>query len=151
MLSLDHAAHADDQALPSRSSLHRLNRRTLYGAILSIATLTASATSAAWAQAVQLAVVDVKTVAQGFQLSKLIGVRVNNDKDEKIGALEDLILTKDHNLIAILQVGGFLGLGGYLVAVPYDSLNISDDGRKISLAGASKEELKKLPEFQFKN
>jgi hypothetical protein len=36
-----------------------------------------------------------------------------------------------------------------LVAIPYDSLNISDDGRKITLAGASKEALKKLPQFQF--
>jgi hypothetical protein len=38
-----------------------------------------------------------------------------------------------------------------LVAVPYDSLDISDDGRKITLAGASKEALSKLPEYQRKS
>jgi hypothetical protein len=140
MLSLDHALHVT----------HRLNRRVLAGAMLSIAMLATPATCPAWAQAVQLAVVDVKAVAQGYQVSKLLGVRVNNDKDDKIGALEDLIITKDRSLIAILQVGGFLGLGGYLIAVPYDSLSISDDGRKITLAGATKESLQKLPEFQFK-
>jgi PRC-barrel domain len=136
MLSLDHAPH-------------RLSRRTLPGAALSIAVL-ASSTISAWAQAVELAVVDVRTVAQGYRASKLIGERVDNDKNEKIGTLDDLIITKDKSLIAILQVGGFLGVGGYLVAVSYDNLNISDDGRKITLAGASKDALKKLPEFQFK-
>jgi hypothetical protein len=94
--------------------------------------------------------VDVKAVGQGFQTSKLLGTRVQNDKDERIGTLDDLVITKDRSMYAILQVGGFLGVGGHLVAVPYDSLNIADDGRKITLAGASKEALKELPEFDFK-
>jgi hypothetical protein len=50
----------------------------------------------------------------------------------------------------ILQVEAFLGLGAHLVAVPDESLNISDDGRTIPLAGASEEALQKLPEFEFK-
>ncbi|MDB5397224.1 MAG: hypothetical protein JWM91_4730 [Rhodospirillales bacterium] len=150
MLSLDHAPHLDEQATPRRPPPHRLSRRTVSGAMLSIVGLVASATSRTWAQAVQLVTVDVKTVAQGFQASKLAGTPVRNDKNEKIGMLDDLVVTKDHGLFAILQVGSFLGLGGYLVAVPFDSLNISDDGRKITLPGASKEALKQLPEFQFK-
>jgi hypothetical protein len=52
-------------------------------------------------------------------------------------------------LFAVLQVGGFLGLGGRLVAVPYESLTIGDNGRKITLPGASKEELQKLAEFKY--
>jgi hypothetical protein len=53
-------------------------------------------------------------------------------------------------LVAILQVGGFLGLGGHLIATPYENLNISNDGRKITLAGTSKETLGKLPELEYK-
>jgi len=45
---------------------------------------------------------------------------------------------------AILQIGGFLGLGGRLVAVPYDSLKIDDTGERIEMPDASKEELSKL-------
>jgi hypothetical protein len=49
-----------------------------------------------------------------------------------------------------LQVGGFLGLGGFLIAVPYNSLNISPDGKKIVLTqGGSKAELQKTPEFKY--
>ena len=52
-------------------------------------------------------------------------------------------------LFAILQVGGFLGIGGFLVAIPYNSLEINEDGSKIVLAQGSKEELQKLPEFKY--
>ena len=69
--------------------------------------------------------------------------------DRQIGALDDLIITTDHKLFAVLQVGGFLGLGGYLIALPYESLAIDDHGRKITLAGASKDAVHKLPEFQY--
>ncbi len=103
-----------------------------------------------YAQAVNLIQVDIKTVAQGYQGSKLVGRPVYNDKGEKIGTLDDLIVTGDKNLYAVLQVGGFLGLGGHLIALPYDSLKIDDDGRKLTLAGASKDALGKLPEFQYK-
>lgn len=102
------------------------------------------------AQAVQLVVVDIKAVDQGYRASQLMGRSVQNDKDQKIGTLDDLVVTKDHALFGVLQVGAFLGLGGHLIAVPYDSLDISDDGRKITLAGASKEALGKLPEYQEK-
>ena len=42
-------------------------------------------------------------------------------------------------------------LGGHLVAVPYDSLVIDDEGSKIQLPGASKDELRKLPELRYRS
>ena len=84
-------------------------------------------------------------------MSKLTGRNVQNDKEEKIGTVDDFIVTKDRKLFAILQVGGFLGLGGHLIAISYEALDISPDGQKITLAGASKEAVKSLPEFKFKN
>ena len=38
---------------------------------------------------------------------------------------------------------------GHLVVVPYDSLVIDETGQKITLPGASKDELKKLSEFNY--
>jgi hypothetical protein len=40
-------------------------------------------------------------------------------------------------------------MGGHLVVVPYESLNIDDTGKKIVLPGASKDELKKLNEYKY--
>jgi hypothetical protein len=41
------------------------------------------------AQAVQLVVVDIKAVDQGYRVSKLLGRSVQNDKAQKIGTLDD--------------------------------------------------------------
>src|ERR1700687_5509778 len=100
---------------------------------------------------VSLVKVDLSVVAKGYRMSKLIGSSVINDKSEKIGTVDDVIADKDKKLLsfAVLQVGGFLGLGGRLVAVPYDSLVIDDTGQKITLPGATKDELKKLSEFSY--
>ena len=137
---------------PTMQSAPSMSRREAAIAVLSAATLGAAVPiGAAHAQAVQLVAVDVVgRNGQGYQISKLIGRSVQNDKAEKIGTVDDFIVTKERSLIAILQVGGFLGLGGRLIAVPYDSLKIADDGQKITLADGSKEALQKLPEFKFK-
>jgi sporulation protein YlmC with PRC-barrel domain len=100
-------------------------------------------------QGVQLVKVDVAVVAKGYRASKLIGSGITNEKNEKIGSLDDIVIDEKQVMFAILQVGGFLGLGKHLVAVPYESLKISDDGKKIELPGATKDELKKLAEFKY--
>jgi hypothetical protein len=61
---------------------------------------------------VELVVADVKTVAKGYRASALL----------KSDVVDDLIIGRENNeLFAVIQVGGFLGLGGRLVAVPYSA------------------------------
>ena len=98
---------------------------------------------------VKLIVVDVVAVADGYRFSKLKGTNVHNTQNEKLGELDDLIVGKDRVLFAIIEVGGFLGLGSHLIAVPYTSLQISDGGRRIVLPNATKQNLKELPEFKY--
>jgi uncharacterized protein YrrD len=94
--------------------------------------------------------VDEKPLAEAYRASKLIGASVANEKDEKIGNVDDLIITPtDRVLFAVISVGGFLGINGRLVAVPYSSLTVDDKGRKVVLPGASKDALSKLPAFRY--
>jgi hypothetical protein len=65
------------------------------------------------------------------------------------GKIDDIIIDQNNVMFAVLQVGGFLGVGSHLVAVPYDSLKVAEDGKKVELPGASKDELKKLAEFKY--
>ena len=101
------------------------------------------------AQAVQLIEVDVKVVAKGYRASKLIGQDVVNAENEEIGEIDDLVIDQKNVLFAILQVGSFLGLGGHLVALPFDSLKVDEAGKKVTLAGGSKQAIEKLPEFKY--
>jgi hypothetical protein len=120
-----------------------------YAAALVAAMLACSAPMPVLAQGVQLVVVDVHAVADGYRASKLIGSNVLNDQNEKVGTIEDIIIGRDRVLFAVLQVGGFLHLGGHMVAVPYQSLVLDESGGKIKLPGATQEALKKLPEFKY--
>jgi sporulation protein YlmC with PRC-barrel domain len=123
-------------------------RMPLIGAVLALALAAGPALPQ---MGIQLVKVDLSVVARGYRVSKLIGSSVINDKNEKIGTVDDVIADKDkkHLSFAVLQVGGFLGVGGHLVAVPYDSLVMDDTGRKVTLPGASKDELKKLSQFNY--
>lgn len=88
----------------------------------------------------------------GQRASKLIGSAVYNDQNEKIGSVDDLIV-KDGNRIvmAIVSVGGFLGMGNKLVAVPYEQLRLDStkDGTKITMPGANKDALNAMPTFTY--
>jgi sporulation protein YlmC with PRC-barrel domain len=99
-------------------------------------------------QAVGLVSVDVHTLATGYRSSKLVGSTVVNEANETVGKIDDLIVTPNEKVpFAILSVGGFLGVGSRLVAVPFTSLKIAND--RMVLAGATKDALKSLPEFKY--
>ncbi len=99
-----------------------------------------------------IVIVDMDDLEGGYRVSELMRSTVVNDADERIGTIDDFIIGGDDRvLFAILQVGGFLGIGGKLVAVPFDALVLSEeDGkRRIMLPGATREELENAPEFKY--
>ena len=105
-------------------------------------------TPAAAQKPVVLAVVDVKLVALGFRISELIGKPVYNPQGQKVGHVDDFIIQRDKVLMTIINVGGFLGIGGRLIAIPYSSLQMTPKG--MVLPGASKQAVGKLPAFHYR-
>jgi hypothetical protein len=89
-----------------------------------------------------------KAIAVGHRASKILGAPVYNEREERVGTIDDLLITPDRSLsYAILSVGGFLGIGGKLVAIPVEQ--IRDEKGKLILPGATKEAIKALPEFEY--
>jgi sporulation protein YlmC with PRC-barrel domain len=63
-----------------------------------------------------------------WRSSKLIGVNVYNDANDKVAEIEDIIIDKSGKVInVILSVGGFLGIGEHYVAVGMDKLNFVNE------------------------
>jgi sporulation protein YlmC with PRC-barrel domain len=124
----------------------------LFVAGLVVASATMSVTTNAIAQGAPQSVterrVDVVQTGQGFRASKLAGATVYNRDKERIGTIDDLILSPaDRNAFAILSVGGFLGMGKHYVAVPFSSLQISD--KQVLMPDATKQSIEALPEFKY--
>jgi sporulation protein YlmC with PRC-barrel domain len=95
-----------------------------------------------------VASVEMDAVAIGYRASKLIGASVYNDKDERIGKVGDVIVKPDGAVsFAIVDVGGFLGLGKRHVAIPVGQF--SGVKPRVVLPGATKEALEELPAFEY--
>ena len=89
----------------------------------------------------------MKTISRGWSVKdKIMGNSVYNETKEKIGTIDDLIVTRDKSLsYAIIGVGGFLGMGKHDVAIPMSQLKAEQDG--FVLPGATKDALKAMPEY----
>ena len=62
-----------------------------------------------------------------WRASKLVGVNVYNDSNEKLGSIDELIMNKEGKIDkAIIGVGGFLGVGQRDIAVNFDQLKFTD-------------------------
>lgn len=87
----------------------------------------------------------------GYRATKLLGAAVYNSKAQKIGVLEDFIVTAaDEVTVAIVTVGGFLGVGGRRVAIPTELFE-TNDLHQIIFPNGTKEELMRLPAFNYAN
>jgi sporulation protein YlmC with PRC-barrel domain len=125
--------------------------RPSLAATIAIALVSFGATLPAQAQGtqqtVQLAKIDVVKASTGYRASKVIGASIVNDTNETVGKVDDVILGDDKTAYVVLSVGGFLGVGNKLVALPYEAIRKTDE--KLIMPGATKDALKSLPEFKY--
>lgn len=123
------------------------------GKALLMATAVLSASGAyaqvAGTQPLSVTIEQSNALLSGWSAKKsILGKNVYNDKNEKIGAIKDLVVAPDGSLsAAIVATGGFLGVASHDVAVPIGALDIRSGN--FYLAGATKDALKATPEFQY--
>jgi sporulation protein YlmC with PRC-barrel domain len=100
---------------------------------------------------VGVSVVESTEVAAGWSVKKtLLGKAIYNDAGQKVGKVEDLIISPDKNVsYLIVGAGGFIGIGRHDVAVPV--AQVKDQGGRLVMAGATKEALEALPAFDYAN
>jgi sporulation protein YlmC with PRC-barrel domain len=81
-----------------------------------------------------------------------LGQTVYNSADESIGKINDLIMEKDGGIAAaVVGVGGFLGIGEKWVAVPFETISITQtpDTADVKLTTTeTAESLQAAPEFK---
>ena len=80
-----------------------------------------------------------------------IGAPVQNSSGELIGDINDLVFGAAGHISAVaLGVGGFLGMGEKIVAVPFSSLKINTgrDGVRIIVVPLDKAALEQAPAFR---
>jgi sporulation protein YlmC with PRC-barrel domain len=116
-----------------------------------------------------------------WRSSKLIGLNVYNDQNEKLGDINEILLDKSGKVAGVVVgVGGFLGMGEHNIKVDMAKLKFVDEPVRTSattsttttgaanrpstttrsndrkwypdhavLSGASKDQLKSMPQFKY--
>jgi len=94
-----------------------------------------------------LAVASIK-LENGKRLSTIIGATVYGQDAKELGKVDDLVMTGDNQVtLAVVSIGGFLGLGSKFVAFPFKSL--TREGDRLILPGVTPESLNGMPNFQY--
>jgi sporulation protein YlmC with PRC-barrel domain len=96
--------------------------------------------------------VDAKDKSGVLKASELIGMKVEGTDGKNLGKIRDLVIDPEYGDIeyAVLDFGGFLGIGDKYFAVPWDALKKTENGKKIAL-DTTKRDLKKAPGFDKNN
>lgn len=68
------------------------------------------------------------TFKGNWRTSKVVGLSVYNEANESLGSINDLLTDKQGNIKAVvIGVGGFLGVGERLIAVPFDKIKFVNE------------------------
>jgi len=98
--------------------------------------------------ATPIAGVDDGALVLSARASKIIGSKVYKG-DTSIGQIEDVLVDLNHatTTAVILSVGGFLGIGDKLVAVPVTAIKVDSEAKFTT--NLTKEQLTNAPAFDF--
>jgi sporulation protein YlmC with PRC-barrel domain len=88
-------------------------------------------------------------IINGWSVKKsILNKPVVNDQGQKVGSIRDIIVAPDKSVsFAIIGANQFLGVKHHDVAIPVEQLDVKNG--QLVLAGATKEAIKALPEFQY--
>jgi sporulation protein YlmC with PRC-barrel domain len=98
-----------------------------------------------------IAMAELREITTGWSAKRqILGQTVYNDKDEKVGKIDDIIVAPNKAIsYAIVGAGGFLNVAKHDVAIPVNQFKAADG--KLILAGASRDALKAMPAFEYAN
>ena len=87
-----------------------------------------------------------------LKASDLIGMNVHGTDGKKLGDIKDLVIDPEEGSVeyAVLEFGGFAGVGDKYFAVPWEALQLDQTNKKLSL-DVHKKDLKNAPGFDKNN
>jgi hypothetical protein len=124
---------------------------TLALASLALATPARADTHVAGTTLLAVSYSELREVARGWSAKHtVLGQKVYNEKNQRVGFVDDLIVTKDRSVsYVIVNAGPLLGVVRHDVAVPVSRMKLV--GSKLVLAGVTADALRDSPTFEYAN
>ena len=93
------------------------------------------------------------TILGSWQAETVLGKQVRGKANENIGRIVDVIADRNGKIrAALIDFGGFLGLGSRKIAVDWHALKFTpgEDGRNVVTLDLTRDQMKSAPEYREK-
>src|SRR5262249_45507865 len=134
----------DDEHSPNQRKKEAIMKRAIlipFASAVLILAVTPVAAQVAGSTVLGVSVPEPRDVMEGWSAKRqILGQSVYNDKQERIGTVDDIIVSPNKMVsYGIVGAGGFLGFDRRDVAIPVNQFKLTDG--KLVLPGATKETL----------
>ena len=94
----------------------------------------------------------VQVPQDAIMSGQLDDLDLRNSANEKVGEIEDIVISQGRVVGYVISVGGFLGVGDRNIVVDPSMVNVSyneNDKKWHAMINATKDQLKAVPEFKY--
>jgi PRC-barrel domain protein len=86
---------------------------------------------------------------EASQPRSVLGIQVRTKTEEAMGRIIDLLADRDGKVVAaVIEFGGFLGIGTRKIAVEWSALRIEADKSPVAILDVTREQLRVAPEYK---
>ena len=116
---------------------------------IALMTSTVAQAQVAGSTVLGVAAAELRDITVGWSARRnVLGQAVFNDKNERIGTVDDIIISPEKAVsYAIIGAGNFLEIGRHDIAIPVSQIKQVEG--KFVVAGATKDTLKAMPPFVY--
>jgi sporulation protein YlmC with PRC-barrel domain len=83
-------------------------------------------------------------------MQKLIGTNIKNPAGDTVGEVKSVRVDAAGKISAVIvSVGGFLGVGDREVAIAWNDINVTEDGKSVTTP-LTKDNLEAMPEYKYR-
>jgi hypothetical protein len=91
------------------------------------------------------------TVLGSRQAQSVLGKEVRSSADENMGRIVDVLVDRQGRVrAAVIDFGGFLGVGSRKIAVDWNALDFADSKRDFITLALTRDQVKAAPEYKDK-
>jgi len=93
---------------------------------------------------------NTETPAETRKLGSVLGIEVRTNAEQNVGRIVDLLASRGGQVeAAVVEFGGFLGMGSRKIAIEWSALRLESQGKRtVAILDMSRDELRGAPEYR---
>src|SRR5215831_16562419 len=114
------------------------------------ATVTLAAVGAFSAPAQTIPPPSTEAPGETHKLGSVLGIEVRTNTEQNVGRIVDLLASRSGQVeAAVVEFGGFLGMGSRKIAIDWSALRLENQGKQtVAILDMTRDQLRAAPEYK---